>query len=78
MTHQLPPRALTHTQKRTRRRDERFKQQLTDGAWHAWPTRLKPATAQNTAWRINKGQRLGDGYEAHVRQGTLYVRQEQQ
>lgn len=78
MTDQLPPRALTHTQKRTKRRDDRFKTQLEDGAWHPWPTRIKPTAAGNLAWRINKGQRLGDGYEAHVRQGTLYVRQEQQ
>ncbi|MGV0870056.1 hypothetical protein [Corynebacterium kalidii] len=78
MTHQLPPRGLTQKQKRIRRRDERFKTQLADGAWHAWPVRLKPATASNLAWRINRGHRLGDGYEAHVRQGTLYVRKAQQ
>lgn len=79
MTNQLPPRALNRKQKRDKRRDDKFKRTLEDGLVHPFHTRYpNPNTANNVAWRINTGRKLGPGYEAHVRDGVIYVRQEQQ
>lgn len=47
-------------------------------AWLPWPTPITGHTPYSYASRIKRGQILGAGYTACVRNRTLYVRKETQ
>lgn len=74
MTTNLPPRALNRRQQRHKTRLARFTTLLQDGQWHPWPTKISTNTANSYAYTIRQGYKLGPGYQAHVRQGVLYVK----
>ena len=45
-----------------------------DERWAPWPTKITTNTASSYTSRINHHHYLGAGYEATVRNKTLYVR----
>lgn len=47
-----------------------------DETWLPWPNQktLTEGTRRTYRGLVNRGERLGDGYEARIRDGWLYVR----
>lgn len=62
-----------------RKLDEKAKVKPAEEAWLPFPDQqdLSPGTRNVYRWRINTGELLGDGYEAAVRAGWLYVRKKE-
>ena len=56
--------------------EEKAAQKPADEAWLPFPDQhdLTPGTRNTYRWRINTGELLGDGYQAAIRAGWLYVR----